>query len=115
MKRRSLIAGAGVAGAGVLAGLYRFTDLFVKHYPPTPYDDVLGKIVDREQAARLGAQVEGAGDAATLAAQLRPRLRGGVREAVDADIAAARLVEVHGWLVPETVTLMAALAARVQA
>ena len=30
-------------GAAAAAGLYRFTDLFVKHYPPTPYDDVLAQ------------------------------------------------------------------------
>lgn len=115
MKRRTLIVGAGALGAAVLAGLYRFTDLLVKHYPPTPYDDVLGQIADREQAARLGTRVDGAPDAATLASQLRPRLERGLRPAVDADIAAGRLVEVHGWLLPQTVTLMAALAAKVQA
>lgn len=115
MKRRTLIAGTGVAGAAVLAGLYRFTDLVVKHYPPTPYDDVLNQIVDREEAIRLGAHATGLGDAPTLAARLRARLGGGVRAAVEADLAAARLVEVGGWLVPETVALMAALAAHVQA
>ena len=115
MKRRTLLAGAGVAGAAALTGLYRFTDLFVKHYPPTPYDDVLNRIVDREAAARLGAHVTGAGDAPALAAGLRARLGGGVQAAVEADLAAGRLMEVNGWLVPQTVALMAALAASVQA
>src|SRR6185503_9370778 len=54
MRRRSLIAGVTAAGAALAAGLYRFTDLFVKHYPPTPYDDVLAALVDREEAVRLG-------------------------------------------------------------
>lgn len=115
MKRRAVLAGAGATVAAVAAGLYRFTDLFVKHFPPTPYDDVLNRIADREQAARLGAHVTGVGDARSIATALRPRLGGGVQAAVEADLAAGRLVEVSGWLMPQTVALMAALAARVQA
>lgn len=112
MKRRAVIGGVA-AGAAVAAGLYRFTDLLVKHYPPTPYDDVLDKIVDREQAARLGAHVPVQGDAAALAARLRVAVPGRVQAAADADIAAGRLVEADGWLVPETVAWLAALAAKV--
>ena len=71
MKRRTLIAGVAAAGAAVAAGLYRFTDLFVKHYPPTPYDDVLAALADREEAARLGARVGNAAAPEALAARLR--------------------------------------------
>lgn len=113
MRRRTLIGGVAAAGAAVAAGLYRFTDLFVKHYPPTPYDDVLGKLVDREQAARLGAHVNAPGDAPALAAQLRAEMHGRVQMAAEADIAAGRLMEADGWLVPRSVALLAALAARV--
>ena len=113
MRRRGLIAGVATAGAAVAAGLYRFTDLFVKHYPPTPYDDVLEALVDREQAARFGASVPGTMDATGLAEKLRPVLKsGGLGEAADADIAADRLVEVGGWVVPESVALLSALAAK---
>lgn len=112
MRRRSLIAGAGVAATAVAAGLYRFTDLFVKHYPPTPYDDVLEKVVDRNYAARLGAVVKDAPDAATLAARLRKAMPGTPEAAALADVAAGRLVEVDGWLLPQTVVWMAALAAK---
>ena len=112
MKRRGLIA--GVAGAAVAAGLYRFTDLFVTHYAPTPYDDVLATLIDREQAARFGASVPTALDAGGLAAKLRPMLKsGGLTAAVRADIAADRLIEVDGWVVPESVALLSALAAKV--
>ena len=31
MKRRHILAGLAAAGAVATAGLYRFTDLFVKH------------------------------------------------------------------------------------
>ena len=110
--RRTLIAGVAAAGAAVAAGLYRFTDLLVKHYPPTPYDDVLVALVDREQAARFGASVSGTANG--LAARLRPMLKsGGLDAAVKADIAAERLIEVDGWVVPESVALLSALAAKI--
>jgi hypothetical protein len=114
MKRRTLIASVAAAGAAVAAGLYRFTDLFVKHYPPTPYDDVLASLVDREEAARLGALVGNAPAPAVLAARLRSILKpNGLAAAVQSDIAAGRLAEVNGWVVPESVALLSALAAKV--
>ena len=36
MKRRSVIAGVAAVGAAAAAGLYRFTDLFVKRYGVPP-------------------------------------------------------------------------------
>jgi hypothetical protein len=101
-------------GAAVAAGLYRFTDLFVKHYPPTPYDDVLSVLVDREEAARLGALVGDAPAPDVLATRLRTILKpNGLAGAVGSDIAAGRLTEVDGWVVPQSVALLSALAARV--
>lgn len=114
MKRRNLIAGLGAAGAAVAAGLYRFTDLFVKHYAATPYDDVLAMLADREQAARIGAFVSAAPEPQALAARLRALLKqDGLTGAVKADLAADRLVEVDGWLLPQSLALLSALAAKV--
>lgn len=113
MKRRTVIAGVAAAGVAVAAGLYRFTGLFAKHYAPTPYDDLLGQLVDREQAARLGAKVAGGAKAAALAARLRPSLAGGLAKAAAADIQAGRVQEVDGWLLPDSVALLSALAAKV--
>jgi len=114
MKRRTLIGAVAAAGAAVAAGLYRFTDLFVKHYPPTPYDDVLAALVDREEAARLGALVSDAAAPDVLAARLRTALKpNGLAGAVGSDIAAGRLTEVEGWVVPQSVALLSALAAKV--
>jgi len=113
LSRRTLIAGIAAAGAAVAAGLYRFTDLFVKHYPPTPYDDVLAALADREEAARLGALVQDAPGANALAAKLRGMLKpNGLPGAVASDIAAGRLTEIEGWVVPESVALLSALAAK---
>jgi hypothetical protein len=100
-------------GAVAAASLYRFTDLFVKHYPPTPYDDLLARLVDREQAARLGAAVQGAPDTPVLATRLRVVLgRGGLAAAAQADIAVGRMAEADGWVLPQSVLLLAAVAAR---
>jgi len=109
-----LIAGAAAASAAIAAGLYRFTDLFVKHYPPTPYDDVLAALVDREQAAKLGALANDGTSADALAQRLRPLLKGrGLAAAAKADIGADRVVELDGWVVPQSVAWMASLAAKI--
>jgi hypothetical protein len=113
MKRRTFIGGVVAAGAAVAAGLYRFTDLFVKHYPPTPYDDVLAQVVDREHAAQLGRHA-GDFDLPRDAVALRQQLAGStLKSAAEGDIATGRLVEVEGWLVPQTVARISALAAKV--
>jgi hypothetical protein len=112
--RRSVVAGVAAAGAAVVAGLYRFTDLMVKHYAATPYDDVLARLVDREQAAKLGAKVPGTASAKMLAGQLRPSLApNGLAGAASADVAAGRMMEVDGWLLPQSVALLSALASSV--
>jgi hypothetical protein len=112
MRRRTVLAGLGALGAVVAAGLYRFTDLITPHYPKTPYDDVLAQLGDRESARILGkAALQGRldFDAAWAAARLRqmPRLK----DAISADIAAGRMGEVAGWVLPESLVLAAALAA----
>ena len=114
MRRRDVIAALAAAGVAVTAGLYRFTNIFVKHYAPTPYDDLLLRLTDREQAAKLGAQMPGSFDLASQSARLRDTFRKeDLAAAANADIAAGRLVEVGGWVLPETVALLSALASRV--
>lgn len=109
MKRRTFIAG-GLAGAAVAALASWKLGLFRKHYAPTPYDDLLNQLVDREPAAKLGAVLGGKGDAASLAARLRARPHLGAASVADID--AGRLVEADGWQLPETLALYAMLAAR---
>ena len=114
MKRRDVMAAIAAAGVAVAAGLYRFTDLFVKHYAPTPYDDLLARLTDREQAAKLGAQLPGSFDLASQSARLRDTFRKqDLAAAANADIAAGHMVEVGGWVLPETVALLSVLAAKV--
>jgi hypothetical protein len=114
MKRRDAIAAVTAAGMAVAAGLWRFTDVIVKHYPPTPYDDLLNRLTDREQAIKLGARLQGDFDVTHQAARLRATLANqDLGAAVNADIGAGRMIEVAGWVVPETLALLAALAAKV--
>jgi len=113
MKRRAFVGSLALAGAAVAAGLCRSTDLFVKHYPPTPYDDVLAALADRGRAAAFGAMVRDAPAPGVLAAQLRGALKpNGLTGLVRSDIATDRLAEVDGWVVPQSVALLSALAAR---
>lgn len=112
MNRRALLAGLAAASAVVAAGLYRFTDIFGKRYPSTPYDDLLSHLADREQAAKLGTAVRDTPDAPALAERLRAGMTGDLTSVTQADIAAGRLLEVDGWLLPQSVALLAALAAK---
>ncbi|MBN9589300.1 MAG: hypothetical protein BGN85_10025 [Alphaproteobacteria bacterium 64-11] len=113
MKRRTLIAGAGfAAGAAAVAGLWRYTGL-LRHYAPSPYDDLLEQLNDRDQAALLGRQVVGAPDARMMAQELRTRIgKGGLGAAAMADITADRMTEVDGWILPQSVGQLAVLAAK---
>jgi hypothetical protein len=114
MRRRTLVAGLAALAAAVAGGTAWKLRLFRKHYPPTPYDDVLARLDDREWAAKFGGTAQGALPRFTpagAAAELRGLLRSGSLErAALADAQAGRLLEAGGWLVPRSVALMAALA-----
>ena len=117
ISRRGVMTGVVAAGvAAALAGTFRFLHPFSRRYPPTPYDDLLGQLTDRETAARLGttmlAGIPGF-DLKAMAAKLRARLGArGIGEAVQADASADALRDVGGWIVPETLALLCAVAAK---
>lgn len=111
MTRRGILAGlvAMLTVAGGAAWKFR---LFAKHYPPTPYDDLLDQIVDREPAIVFGRTArKSLPGAAQLAAGLRGDHRG-LAERAAAEPGEARIVEVAGWVVPQSVAQYAALAAQ---
>jgi hypothetical protein len=100
-----------VVAAGGAA--WRF-HLFGPHYPPTPYDDLLNQIADREAARVFGQaalKTMPNRDAANLARLLRGQ--GTLAALAESDPAKARVTEVSGWVVPESVARYAALAAAV--
>jgi hypothetical protein len=95
--------------AGSAAWKFR---LFAKHYPPTPYDDLLSQIVDREPAIVFGqAARKSLPGAAQLAAQIRRDPRA-LPERAAGEPGEARIAEVGGWVVPQSVAFYAALAAQ---
>jgi len=115
MKRRTLLAGLGVLIAAAAAGGTAWKlRLFRKRYPPGPYDDVLAKLDDREWAAQFGETAVTALPHLTptdAASTLRARLVHDTLQTVALrEAEAGRLVEAGGWLVPESLVLIAALA-----
>ncbi|HWF65320.1 MAG TPA: twin-arginine translocation signal domain-containing protein [Rhizomicrobium sp.] len=115
MKRRGFLTGVAVAVVAAAGGAaaWRF-HLFGPYYPPTPYDDLLKQIADREPARIFGQAalrtMPGA-NAASLARALRTQ--GNLTALAARDPANGHVVEVVGWVVPETVARYAALAAAV--
>lgn len=113
MKRRGLLAGLGAGLVAVAAGgaAWKF-HLFGRYYPPTPYDDLLNQITDREPAATFGHEALKTMPGASTS-NLARALRGKSTLSADAnaDPAQGRVTEVAGWVVPNSVALYAALAA----
>jgi hypothetical protein len=110
MTRRSVLAGSAVAILAAAGGAIWKFRLFAKHYPPTPYDDLLSQITDREPAIIFGRQAaRSLPGAPQLAAQLRRDGRTLPARAA-AEAAEAQVTEVAGWVVPQSVALYAALA-----
>ena len=104
------LAAALLAAGGAVWTLHPFR----KTYAPTPYDDLLGQLMDRQAAAKLGAAVTKTGaarGAADLADQLR-RSGQTLKARAGRDAAENRLIEAEGWILPESVGLYAALAAQ---
>ena len=114
MKRRNLLAGLGVLIVAAAAGAAWKLRLLRKRYSPTPYDDLLNRLDDRDWAAQFGMAALASLPAFTPqtgAAKLRARLgKDSLQAAARREAEAGQLVEVDGWLVPECVALIAALA-----
>jgi hypothetical protein len=109
------VVGLGAAALAIVgAGTIGVRRVFGPWYEPTPYDDLLHQIVDREQASLLGKTAAASMprlDVAALAAKLRqPGFR--LKDRARGDAAESRVVEAAGWLVPESVALYSALAAQ---
>lgn len=116
VSRRTLVAGAAAALGVATLLAYRLQLLFGPHFAPTPYDDLLDRLPSRENAILLGNAVLAnlkSFDAGAAATQLRARLKSGpFADALAGDLAKGQTVEVRGWILPESLTLLCALAAR---
>jgi hypothetical protein len=114
MRRRGLLGGMAVAALVAAGGAAWRLHLFGPHYPPTPYDDLLNQITDREPARVFGGAALKTlpnRDAASLARVLRGQ--GTLAALAENDPVKNRVTEVSGWVVPESVARYAALAAAV--
>ena len=116
--RRPLLKGlAGAAGLAVVgAALVEAPKFFARHYPPSPYDDLLTQLPDRDSAARIGAAYLAGNrkfDATAAAGDLRGRLASHSLTAVlENELAEAHMAEARGWVLPETLLALCALASK---
>ena len=115
--RRSVLlatAGAGVLAAAALG--YEAMRLLAPRHPPSPFDDLLSLLPDRDAAAQVGLAYLSEHphfDSTTAARLLRKEIGSRpLASVLQADIARARLAEVEHWLVPETLALLSAIAAK---
>ncbi len=115
VSRRTMVLGGGVA-ATLFAAAFGLTlpRLFGRRYAPTPYDDLLATLVDRDEAIRLGTVAhvaEPAFNAKAAARELRQRLeRRTLAEVLDADIKERRIAEIGGWVMPDSLAQLCLLA-----
>lgn len=107
-----VVALAGVAG---VEAPRLFPGLFERRYRPTPFDDLLSLLPDRENAVRLGTAMIAntpRTDMRVLAARLRRNIGGhSLALAIAGDLAGGRLTEVQGWVVPDSLAELCVLAA----
>jgi len=113
ISRRPVIAGAlalfGLAiGGAYEAGLFRAR-------PKGPYGDLLSSLDDLDDAPIVGraylAETKNF-DAKAVAAQLRTRLSNrSLSDVLNIDITGNQIAEAGGWVLPETLALLCALAA----
>src|SRR5258706_6795534 len=115
VSRRTMVLGGGSA-ATLFAAAFDLTlpRLFGRRYAPTPYDDLLATLVDRDEAIRLGTVAhvaEPAFNAKAAARELRQRLeRRTLAEVLDADIKERRIAEIGGWVMPDSLAQLCLLA-----
>jgi hypothetical protein len=117
--RRSVLL--GTAGAGVLAAAalgYEAVRLLVPRHLPSPFDDLLALLPDRDAASEVGfaylaehPRFEATAIARSLRMEIASRPLASV---LQGEIAQARLAEAGHWLMPETLALLSALAAKSQ-
>jgi hypothetical protein len=116
ISRRTMVAGGSIAAAlGATALGLTLPRWLGRRYAPTPYDDLLEALVDRDEAARVGAVARASlqtFSARAAARELRQRFeQRNLVEVVDADIKQGRMAEVGGWVLPDSLAQLCTLAA----
>jgi len=117
LTRRNIVIGAG--GAVLLtAAAYEGVHLLRNRHAPSPYDDLLARLDNRDADAQIGkavlADIDDL-DAKPVTAKLRARLeRESLAQAMFHDARDGRLLEAGGWALPEILALLCALAAKAE-
>lgn len=113
--RRAAIAAVAAIGA-IAVGLREFRGLLPPSRKPTPFDDLLAKIRDRDDAAELGKHAIASMphfNADAAADVVRTRLKSkSLEELLASEASVGRTVEVGGWIVAESFAIVCALAAQ---
>lgn len=112
--RRWLVGSvAALAAAGV--ALRELPFVLRHHYRRTPYDDLLSELGDRDSSVTLGraAYRNAMGSAGAIASLLRQRLKQGSLRTLSArELSQGHVLVAGGWIIPESLALICALAAR---
>ncbi|MEJ1970615.1 MAG: hypothetical protein WDN03_18605 [Rhizomicrobium sp.] len=114
--RRAVTIGGGIALALGLGALgLSVPSLLRKRYRASAYDDLLDDLVDRDAAIKVGAafraQTAAKPEPQALGKALRHRLeRRTLADVTGSDLAQSRMLEVKGWVMPETLVLLSVLA-----
>jgi hypothetical protein len=117
ISRRPVLSGILAAlGVAVVGGVAYEAPHWSRHYKPSPFDDLLAKLPERDNAGRVGAALiaESPGfNAESSARALRAKLAStSLGDAVSDDLVQDRVVEVRGWILPQTLSDLCALAAK---
>jgi hypothetical protein len=108
------LAIAAVAALASTAIALREFPVLLKRYRRTPYDDLLSGIDDRDAAEVFGRHAIKSIpnlDKSRTAWLLRDRMKDkSLKQLLESDLLTGRVVEVAGWVVPESLALICALA-----
>ena len=108
---RRIAVGVAALGAAVALAFREFP-LLRHRLHPTPYDDLLQSLPDRDSAAAFGAPLREITQAAPTARLLRAKMgSGGLKSLAERELRDGTLREVRGWVVPQSLALLCALAA----
>ena len=118
LTRRNIVIGAGGTVA-LAAAAFEGRRLLRKRYAPGPYDDLLALLDNRDADAQIGEAVL-AGiddfDLKTVSESVRERIgKRKLAQVMSEDVGKGRVLEAGGWVMPETLALLCALAAKAAA
>ena len=118
LTRRNIVIGAG--GAVLLtAAAYEGVHLLRNRHAPSPYDDLLARLDNRDADAQIGeavlANIDDF-DPKSVSEKVRARIgRRPLAQVMREDAGKGRVLEADGWVMPETLALLCALAAKAAA